>query len=78
MPCDALIIRLEKLLGDKELLRRVEAKGIHDFLGFDGRVITSSVMPDELLGSLTSERYVELLKRDRARRGDGPGLLHLH
>jgi len=46
---DAIIVEFGELL-DRELLIGVsKAGGIHNYLGFDGSVFLSSVMPDELL-----------------------------
>lgn len=61
VPHDVLIARLGEALGDEGLLKKVKAKGIHDFLNFQGKVILSTIMPDEMLDRLSKEKYVELL-----------------
>lgn len=61
MPHDALIVSLGEILSVNTLLRKIKAKGIHGFLGFQGKILLSSIMPDELLDSLTKEKYIELI-----------------
>ncbi|MBO3832533.1 MAG: hypothetical protein FGF51_04005, partial [Candidatus Brockarchaeota archaeon] len=49
-------------LTNEEILRKVSSKGLHDFLGFDGRIFLSMVMPDELIDKLRTEDYFRLIK----------------
>ncbi|HID90410.1 TPA: hypothetical protein EYP44_00435 [Candidatus Bathyarchaeota archaeon] len=62
---EALIVSLGEMLSDKASLRKITAKGIHDFLGFQGKIILSSIMPDEILDSLTGRKYARLIRAVR-------------
>jgi hypothetical protein len=43
-----------------------KAGGIHAYLGYSGKVILSSVMPDRTLSGLTKERYGQLIRETGA------------
>jgi hypothetical protein len=43
--------------------RIVDAGGIHEYLGFDGSVILSSIMPDKMIFRITRESYVEVINK---------------
>ncbi len=66
--CDSVIVNAHNLLSGtglmtNKLFERVkEAGGLHDYIGFDGKVILSSIMPDKTIFGLTPERYAELIK----------------
>jgi hypothetical protein len=57
-----IFIPLYQLLGNKEILAKASSKGLHDYLGFDGRIFLSTVMPDELIDKLRTENYFQLIK----------------
>ncbi|MBO3841018.1 MAG: hypothetical protein FGF48_01175 [Candidatus Brockarchaeota archaeon] len=57
-----IFVPLWQLLVDKTLLEEVSLKGLHDFLGFNGRIFLSLVMPDELLDNLRFKDYFRLVK----------------
>jgi len=40
----------------------VSSRGFHDFLGFDGKILLSTVMEDELLNKFTSNDYLRMIK----------------
>lgn len=48
-PVEALIVRFEEVIDNPALLPLLLSKGIHDFLDFDGTIIVSSIMRDNLL-----------------------------
>ncbi|MBO3808606.1 MAG: hypothetical protein FGF50_03325 [Candidatus Brockarchaeota archaeon] len=57
-----IFVPLWQLLVDKTLLEEASLKGLHDFLGFNGRIFLSLVMPDELLDKLRFKDYFRLVK----------------
>ncbi|MEM2088231.1 MAG: hypothetical protein QXF52_06085 [Thermoproteota archaeon] len=57
-----IFVPLWQVLTDEEILRKTSSKGLRDFLGFDGRVFLSLVMPDELLDKLRTADYFRLIK----------------
>jgi len=56
-----IVVRLAELVKDKALMQRVSSRGLHDFLGFDGKILLSTVMEDELLDALTPNDYVRMI-----------------
>lgn len=58
----AIIVRLGEILTDDKLKEEVSGKGLHDYLGFDGHIMLSTVMPDELLDRLTVDGLKVLIK----------------
>ena len=73
LPHDALVIRLEELLSSEDPFKEVKDKGIRDLLNLDGKIMASSIMPDELLDCLTGKKYVELLNAIRPEAAMAPG-----
>jgi len=63
LPLPWIIVRLAELVKNKALMERVSSKGLHDFLGFDGKILLSTVMEDELLDRLTSSDYVRIINK---------------
>jgi len=59
----ALIVKLEEFLLQPSLLNEVAKCGLHDFLGFNGIIILSSIMPDEILDKLSGREYGELVEK---------------
>ena len=57
------IVRLSELLQCREVLDSICREGIHNYLNFDGKVILSTIMPDELIGSMEIERLKTLIRR---------------
>lgn len=57
---DAAIVKMERLLAIRICSKRSRIKASTNF-SIDGKIIVSSVMPDELLDQLTGKKYVELL-----------------
>ena len=55
----APIVKLEDIL-DKCNLDRVRL-GIHRFLGYDGKIILSTVSPDEIIEKLDGKKYAKLI-----------------
>jgi len=60
-----IVVRLAELVKDKALMQSVSSRGLHDFLGFDGKILLSTVMEDELLDALTPEDYVRMINNIR-------------
>jgi len=58
----AIVVRLEELIHDRDLQRTVRKVGVHEFLNFDGSVVLSSVMPDELTEGLSAEEYANIIE----------------
>ncbi len=59
---DFLIVRLGEVVANNRLLKEVSERSIHEYLGFDGMIVASSIMPDEYLDTLSGDRYVQLLE----------------
>ncbi len=65
--CPALTVRLMDIINEsgkseKPIFKKiVEKGGIHAFLGFDGNIILSSIMPDKAIYGMTPERHAELI-----------------
>ena len=61
LPLPWIVVRLAELVKDKALMQRVSSHGLHDFLGFDGKVLLSTVMEDELLDELKPNDYIRMI-----------------
>jgi hypothetical protein len=65
--CPALTVRLMDIINEsgkseKPIFKKIIKKGgIHAFLGFDGNVILSSIMPDKAIYGMTPERHAEII-----------------
>jgi len=46
-------------------MQSVSSRGLHDFLGFDGKILLSTVMEDELLDALTPNDYLGMINEIR-------------
>lgn len=44
------------------MLSKASSKGLHDFLGFKGKIALSTVMPDEFIDKLRLEDYFRLIR----------------
>jgi len=60
-----VFVSLWQLLANEEVLRKASSKGLHDYLGFNGRIFLSMVMPDELIDKLRTEDYFRLIEKLR-------------
>ena len=60
-----VIVRMAELVRNKDLARKVSSQGLHDFLSFNGKILLSTVMEDELLDKLTLEDYAKLVTTAR-------------
>jgi len=58
---DGVIVSVSRT--DSENTRRVEAEGIHNFLGFDGQILLSTIMPDRLLTEETFSFTLSFIKK---------------
>ena len=56
-----IVVRLAELVKNADLLKGVSSRGLHDFLGFDGKILLSTVMEDELLDELTPDDYIGMI-----------------
>ena len=56
LPLPWIVVRLAELVKNKALRQRVSSRGLHDFLGFDGKILLSTVMEDEILDELTPNK----------------------
>jgi len=60
-----IIVRMAELIKNKSLAWKIAAQGLHDFLGFEGKILLSTVMEDELLDKLTLEDYINVITAAR-------------
>jgi len=56
-----IIVRLAELVKNKTLMQSVSSRGLHDFLSFDGKILLSTVMEDELLDELKPYDYIGMI-----------------
>jgi len=59
---DTILAPLWHLLTNWLALTAASSSGLHDYLGFHGKVVLSTVMPDELIDKLDRDRYFQLIK----------------
>jgi len=57
-----IIVRLAELIVKPNLLSEVARKGLHDYLGFYGRIVLSTIMPDELIDELQPKDYLKSVR----------------
>ncbi len=68
LPIDTIVIRLQDLLtqgkfGFNNIFYDInKAGGIHNYLNFQGTIILSSVMKDQIISEFTAQKYIEALK----------------
>jgi len=60
-PLPALFVRLGEILTNKGLLNEVSKVGLHDYLGYDGKIALSTIMPDEAIDKLKPADYTKLV-----------------
>lgn len=58
----AVFVPLWQLLANESMLSQASSKGLHDYLGFNGKILLSTVMPDELIDSLETKDYFKLIE----------------
>jgi len=56
-----IFVLLWQLLVNESALSKVSSKGLHDYLGFDGKILLSTVMQDELIEKLKRDDYFKLI-----------------
>lgn len=61
LPLPWIVVRLADLVKNKALMQGVVSRGLYDFLGFDGKIMLSTVMEDELLDELTPDDYLRMI-----------------
>jgi len=44
LPLPWIVVRLAELVKDKVLMQSVSPRGLYDFLGFDGKILLSTMM----------------------------------
>jgi len=57
-----IFVPLWQLLLNEAELSKASSVGLHDYLGFNGKILLSTVMPDELIDKLAIEDYSKLVK----------------
>lgn len=63
---NTIILKFEDVVRDEELRETVLEHGdVHNFLDFDGNIVYSPVMPDELLNESTFKLYKEFIKETK-------------
>ncbi|MGC8934033.1 MAG: hypothetical protein ACP5LN_02665 [Thermoproteota archaeon] len=58
----AIFVPLWQLILHKDLLLKALSKSLHDFLEFNGKILLSTVMPDELIDKLKIDDYLKLIE----------------
>jgi len=61
LPLPWIVVRLAELVKNKALMQRVSSRGLHGFLGFNGKILLSTVMEDELLDELMAKDYIGII-----------------
>lgn len=67
LPLDCLVVRLQDLISpftfefNNVFYKIKEANGIHNFLGFNGKIILSLVMKDVFIHQFDEDRYAEVI-----------------
>ena len=56
-----IVVGLAELIAKHDILSQASKTGLHDFLGYDGRIILSTIMPDELIDELEHKDYLRLI-----------------
>jgi len=56
-----IIVRLSELVVRPSLLSEVSRVGLHNHLGFDGKIVLSTIMPDEMVDRLSPEDYLSFM-----------------
>jgi len=56
-----IFVRLGEILTTKGLLDKISKVGLHDYLGYDGKIALSTIMPDEIIDKLKPADYVRLV-----------------
>jgi hypothetical protein len=56
-----IFVPLWQILLNDEILKKALSRGLHDYLGFNGRIYLSTVMPDELIDKLETKDYFKLI-----------------
>lgn len=57
----AIFVPLWQLLVNENVLSNATSKGLHDYLGFDGKILLSTVMQDEFIDKLKRQDYFQLI-----------------
>jgi len=57
----AIVVNLGQIITKENLLNKISKRGLHDYLGFDRKIILSTIMPDELLDALAVSDYFKLI-----------------
>jgi hypothetical protein len=57
-----IFVPIWQLLVNENMLSKASSKGLHDFLRFDGKIVLSMVIPDELIDKLETEISVKVKK----------------
>ncbi|MEM3871628.1 MAG: hypothetical protein QXE05_03655 [Nitrososphaeria archaeon] len=59
---EIVVVKLLDLIRDRKLRNNIMRIGIHNYLGFDGKVIISTIMPDEILNNLQVGNFIKIIK----------------
>lgn len=57
-----IFVPLWQLLVNESILVQASSKGLHDYLGFNGKILLSTVMPDEFIDKLELKDYFRLIE----------------
>jgi len=57
-----IFVPLWQLLLNGDILSKASNMGLHDYLGYNGKILLSTVMPDELIDKLAMDDYSKLIK----------------
>ena len=58
-------MKLEDILLNREIFNQVKRKGLHDYLNYNGQIILSTIMPDEIIDKLKPKQYAQLINQFR-------------
>lgn len=56
-----IAVRLSEFIKAKDMMPESVCRGLHDFLGFGGKILLSTVMEDEILDRLRPTDYLEMI-----------------
>ena len=57
-----IIVKLEDILTNGDIFNEVKVKGLHDYLGYDGHIMLSTIMPDEMIDDIEPEQYTKMIE----------------
>ncbi|MEM1985210.1 MAG: hypothetical protein QXK55_02140 [Nitrososphaeria archaeon] len=59
---EVVVVRLLDLINNRKMRNNIIENGINNYLGFDGKVIISTIMLDEILNNLQVGNFIKIIK----------------